>query len=163
MKTSRILLFTFFTIITISCFLPNFIYGQNAQDSIKLNKSFKNWRHYKKYNSIISQKIFTSDMTDDEMAGIELWRGGRNLKMAIAFEIVGVVVISTGNTIVQLIDDSDKADIVRYIASGIGLGFFIAGLCELVSGYNKIGKAGIIFQHKKFNIKTTGTSVSMNF
>ncbi len=115
------------------------------------------WRHQNKYDRIINASCFEPGMTDDEMVGIFLWRGGRNLKMSFAFILVGFVSSST----LAYIKDPPAA--VQIAIAGVSTGFLIAGICELVSGYNKIGKAGIILQHKKFNIKTTGTSISLNF
>jgi len=117
----------------------------------------EDWRHQNKYDRIINASCFEPGMSDDEMAGIFLWRGGRNLKMSFAFILVGFVSSST----LAYIKDPPAA--VQIAIAGVSTGFLIAGICELVSGYSKIGKAGIILQHKKFNIKTTGTSVSVNF
>jgi len=126
----------------------------------------KPWRHQKKYDRITSISLFDKSMTDDEMAGIYLWRGGRNLKLAFAFEIVGVVVASTASWLPSVAsgkNGSVDASTISLIIGAFGTGFFVAGLCELVAGYNKIGKAGIILQHNRFKVKTTGTSVSLNF
>ena len=117
----------------------------------------EDWRHQNKYDRIINASCFEPGMSDDEMAGIFLWRGGRNLKMSFAFILVGFVSSST----LAYIEDPPAA--VQIAIAGVSTGFLIARICELVSGYSKIGKAGIILQHKKFNIKTTGTSVSVNF
>jgi len=141
-------------------------YSQVNQDS--LNQSFKEWRHMEKYNRIIQQSIFTSTMSDDEMAGIELWRAGRNLKMSFSFMIVGIGIGSTASWLPQrLFGTNYKGKLtpedVQIAILVVSSGFLIASICELVCGYNKIGKAGIIIQHKKFNIKTNGNNISFNF
>lgn len=115
------------------------------------------WRHQNKYDRITSASVFDKGMSDDEMAGILLWRGGRNLKLSFTFILIGFV---SSSTLAYIKDPSTG---VQIVIAGISTGFLIAGICELVSGYNKIGKAGIILQHKRFNIKTTGTSISLNF
>ncbi|MBC8147511.1 MAG: hypothetical protein H8E98_05950 [Bacteroidetes bacterium] len=140
----------------------------NCQDNQAQNQDLENWRHHEKYTRIIQQSIFSAGMSDDEMAGIELWRGGRNLKMSFAFMIVGIGIASTATWLPDRFFTSkykgkiDPEDIQIAIAI-VGGGFLIASICELVSGYNKIGKAGIILQHKKFTIKTTGNNISLNF
>ena len=124
------------------------------------------WRHQDKYNRITSGSVFNRNMSDDEMAGIYLWRGGRNLKTAFALEMIGVLVGTSASWLPNLASGkkgSIDATTVSVIIGVVSTGLFVAGLCELVSGYNKIGKAGIILQHKKFSFKTTGTSVSLNF
>jgi len=115
------------------------------------------WRHQYKYARITSASIFDKGMTDDEMAGILLWRGGRNLKLSFAFIAAGFV----SSSALAYVKDPPAA--VQIAIAGISTGFLIAGICELIAGYNKIGKAGIILQHKRFNVKTTGTSISLNF
>ena len=48
------------------------------------------------------------------------------------------------------------------IIGGISSCFFLTALCELISGYTKIGKAGILFQHKKFQIRTNGNNILLH-
>jgi hypothetical protein len=132
-----------------------------------LQQSIKSWRHLDKYNRITGQAIFTPKMSDDEMAGIELWRGGRNLKMSFAFSIVGYVVVSTASWVPHSIigkqykGNLTEQDIILII-SGVSGVFFIASLCELISGYNKISNAGILFEHKKFRVRTNGNNITID-
>ncbi|MCX6246172.1 MAG: hypothetical protein NTW10_00425 [Bacteroidetes bacterium] len=126
------------------------IYSQNQQATSE-------WRYTDKYNHIIQSGLFTQGMSDDEMAGILLSRAGRNLKLCFTFEVIGVVF---GTTIVYAGRNSET---VYYVASAVSLGFFIAAMCELLSGYNKISKAGIIFQHKGISVKASGPGISFNF
>ena len=153
------LFLSIFLFVGLMCFVTKTTYGQVKPDSLNQNINEWQWRHFNKYERIKHQSIFAPTMSDDEMAGIELWRAGRNLKMGFSFMFVGVIVLSTAAFVA---DGKDQTAVLAAIGV-VGTGFLIAGLCELVSGYNKIGKAGIILQHKKFYIKTTGSNISLNF
>jgi len=172
----RTIYFFSLTLIGLIYFFPEKSYAQaNIDTSLQF---YKHWKHderlkkpmernKQKYNRITGQAIFTSKMSDDEMAGIELWRGGRNLKMSFSFEMVGFAAASTASWLPQLIigkkykGNMKQQDVILIIGAVSG-GFFVTALCELISGYNKIGNAGIIFQHKKFRIKTNGNNISMD-
>lgn len=138
----------------------------NAQDTTSAaTKDLKNWRFRAKYNRIVRASCFTPGMSDDEMAGIYLWRGGRNLKMAFSFNMVGMVVASTASWLPGLISENygTDPDMVKIMIAGVSSGFFLAGLCELITGYSKITKAGIILQHNRFKVKWSGNAVSLTF
>jgi hypothetical protein len=126
-------------------------------DSTLLKKDTLYWVHQYAYDRIIHSKIFKEGMSDDEMAGILLYKGGNNLKGAFACEFFGVL---TGSLIVTINENNQGA---RTTLAVVSVTFFIVGIVSLVSGYNKISKAGIILQHKGINIKTTGTGISFNF
>jgi hypothetical protein len=126
-------------------------------DSTSLKKDTVYWVHQYAYDRIIQSKIFKKGMSDDEMAGILLYKGGNNLKGAFACEFFGVLAASL------IITVNENNEGVRTTLAVLGGTFFIVGIISLVSGYNKISKAGIILQHKGINIKTTGTGISFNF
>lgn len=131
-------------------------YSQNKQDSIRQNSA--EWRYKQKYNHLIQNNLFTKGMSDDEMAGILLYKGGNNLKVSFACEVFGAMSSSLMLTITN--KEAQTAITLLAVASAI---FYLTGIVELISGYNKISKAGIIFQHKGYNIKTSGTGISLNF
>ena len=126
-------------------------------DNTSLKKDTVYWVHQYAYDRIIHSKIFKEGMSDDEMAGILLYKGGNNLKGAFACEFFGVL---AGSLIILVNQNNQDA---RTTLAVLSTGFFIVGVISLVSGYNKISKAGIILQHKGINIKTTGTGISLNF
>lgn len=126
-------------------------------DTASLKKDTVYWVHQYAYDRIIHSKIFKEEMSDDEMAGILLYMGGNNLKGAFACEFFGVLAASLIITVNQ--NNQDAKTTLAVISTA----FFIVGVISLVSGYNKISKAGIILQHKGINIKTTGTGISLNF
>jgi hypothetical protein len=126
-------------------------------DSTSLKKDTVYWVHQYSYDRIIHSKIFKEGMSDDEMAGILLYKGGNNLKGAFACEFFGVLI---GSLIVTINENNQGVRTTLAVVSGT---FFIVGIVSLISGYNKISKAGIVLQHKGINIKTTGTGISFNF
>jgi hypothetical protein len=129
----------------------------NGQQSIQINSKETNWKFYRQYCKIAGSGCFDKSMSDDEMAGILLQKSGRNLKLSFTFVTLGFVCSSSIAYI------KNPSDAVYYVIAGVSTGFLVAGIVELLSGYNKIGKAGIILQHKKFNLKTTGNTLSLNF
>lgn len=137
----------------------------NAQDAAAGDRLNAPWRYQKKYDRYVRDSCFTPGMSDDEMAGIYLWRGGRNLKMSFSFNMVGVIVGSTASWLPGLLYDKFDLDPdrVTMIIAGVSSAFILVGVCELISGYSKIAKAGIILQHNRFNVRVTGTTVSLNF
>lgn len=139
-----------------------------SQGTTSYQKDINNWRYQKKYNKILRKKYLHKGMTDDEMAGILLKRGSRNLNMSILFIGIGAFVASTTAWLPPLvIGENNRTNLteqdVRYIIYGVATGCFITSLVKLIMGYHKIGDAGIVFQHKKFNVKTSGASISFNF
>ena len=126
-------------------------------DSTSLKKDTVYWVHQYAYDRIIHSRIFKEGMSDDEMAGILLYKGGNNLKGAFACEFFGVL---TGSLIVTINENNEGA---RTTFAVVSVTFFIVGIISLVSGYNKISKAGIILQHKGINIKASGTGIAFNF
>ena len=126
-------------------------------DSASLKKDTVYWVHQYTYDRIVQRKIFTKGMSDDEMAGILLHKGGNNLIGAFACEFFGVL---TGSSIV-IVNQNNQG--TRMTLAVISSAFFITGIVSLISGYNNISKAGIILQHKGINIKTSGAGISINF
>jgi hypothetical protein len=155
MKKVRIFKLAIVVFITVCSFAVTETMAQNQPE--QAGSVANTWRHQYKYARITSASIFDKGMTDDEMAGILMWRSGRNLKLSFAFITVGFV---SSSTLAYIKDPPAAAQIA---IACVSTGFLIAGIIELVCGYSKIGKAGIILQHKRFNVKTTGTSISLNF
>ena len=122
-----------------------------------LNRDTVYWIHQYAYEQLVHKKIFTEGMSDDEMAGILLYKGGKNLMGAFACEIFGAL---TGSLIFTFRPTQQEP---RLVLAVLSTGFFITGVVSLISGYYKISRAGIILQHKKFNVRTSGTSLSLNF
>ena len=122
-----------------------------------LNRDTVYWIHQYAYEQLIHKRIFTKGMSDDEMAGILLYKGGKNLVGAFACEVFGAL---TGTLILTFRPDQQEA---RAVLAVLSTGFFITGIVSLISGYSKISRAGIILQHKKFNVKTSGANISLNF
>jgi len=121
-----------------------------------------------KIKSKMITRNLTSSISDDEIAGILLKRGSRNLNTSVLFIGVGAFVASTAAWLPQLlIGKNNKTNLtqqdIQLIIFAVSGGCFITSIVKLIMGYKKIGDAGIVLQHKKFNIKTTGTSISLNF
>jgi hypothetical protein len=145
---------------TLTIFLLLFIAAQSfgQTDTTKtIKKDSAVWAYQYTYDRMIQSKMFTPGMSDDEMAGIMLYRSGKNLKRAFILEIFGVL---TATVSLSVFEHSESTATVFGVFS---LGFFAAGIGNIISGYTKISKAGIIMQHKGIQIQTTGTSISMKF
>jgi hypothetical protein len=67
-------------------------------------------------------------MSDDEMAGILLYKGGNNLIGAFACEFFGVL---TGSLILTINENNEGTRITLGVLSGT---FFIIGIISLISG-----------------------------
>ena len=126
-------------------------------DSASMKKDTVYWVHQHTYDRIIQRKIFKEGMSDDEMAGILLYKGGNYLKGAFACEFFGVL---AGSLILAVNENNQGA---RTTLAVVSTTFFIVGIVSLLSGYDKISKAGIILQHKGIHIKSSGTGISFNF
>jgi hypothetical protein len=128
-----------------------------SQDSIVPVDKGSHRALQKDYDHLLKYRLFKEGMTDDEMAGILLYKGGRNLFGAFVAETFGLIV---GSVAVVVYPKNNTTGTVLAIGSGIS---FIVGIGNLLSGYSKISKAGIILQHKGINLKATSTGISLNF
>jgi hypothetical protein len=131
------------------------MFSQSTSDSLG-NKSAK-WVHQRTYDHIIQNKLFKDGMSDDEMAGMLLYRGGKNLRGAFLCELFGIISVSLYTVVYPNNEPVGKGLAV------VGVGFFVAGIANLLSGYNKISKAGIIMQHKGIFVKATASGISLTF
>jgi hypothetical protein len=96
-------------------------------------------------------------MSDDEMAGILLYKGGNELKGSFACEFFGVLL---GTLAIARAPYNQSESLVLSV---VGTTVLIVGVINLISGYNKISKAGIILQHKGINLKPSATGITLNF
>ncbi|MEI7660651.1 MAG: hypothetical protein WCK34_00555 [Bacteroidota bacterium] len=143
---------------TLTFFLLLFITLQSfSQDTIVPVVKKNQWYHHKEYDYLITSKLFKDGMTDDEMAGILLYKGGREMTGSFVAEVFGVVI---GSVAVVVYPKNNTTGTALAIGSGIS---FIVGIVNLLSGYSKISKAGIILQHKGINMKATASGISLNF
>ena len=128
-----------------------------SQDTIAPIKKAAYCYHQNEYNHLITNKLFKKGMTDDEMAGILLYKGGRELTGSFVCELFGVIAGSLGVVFYQ---KNTAVGTACAVGSGI---FFIVGIVNLMTGYSKISKAGIILQHKGIGVKVSGNGISLNF
>ena len=135
-----------------------------AQGTSNYNQNFDTWKYHKKYNKILQKRYFVEGMSDDDMAGILLKRGSQNLNLSLLCTGLGFAFSSAAAWLPPLVsEDPDVQQTVQLVTLAISSGFLVTALIEVALAYRKIGGAGIVFQHKKFNIKTTGTSISLYF
>ncbi|MBL6950188.1 MAG: hypothetical protein ISR57_06040 [Bacteroidales bacterium] len=159
-KQTRITLIIFISILFLHCGISE-SYSQISEGS---KYDFNTWKYYKKYNKILKKRYIHESMSDDEIAGILLKRGSRNLNLSLLCTGLGFAFSSAAAWLPPLVSkDPDVQQTVQLVTLAVSSGFLITALIEVALAYRKIGDAGIVFQHKKFSIKTTGTSLSFHF
>jgi hypothetical protein len=145
------------TTLTIFLLLIAALQSIGQTDTTTIKKDSAGWALQYTYDRMIQSKMFTPGMSDDEMAGILLYRSGKNLKRAFILEIFGVLTAAVSVSVMQ------TTPTTGIIFGVFSVGVLSAGIGNLISGYSKISKAGIIMQHRGIQIQTTGTSISMKF
>lgn len=128
-----------------------------AQDTINPVQKKVKWKYQDDYEYIKWSGGFGPGMTDDQMAGLLLYRGGRSLTSAAICEVLGVGVGGLG---LYLYDENKALGTGMMVGGGV---FMVIGIVNIFVGYSKISKAGIILQHKSVEVRGSPTGMVIRF
>lgn len=132
--------------------------GAYAQDTIQTNSKEKPWKYEQKYQSVMNYKFIKEGMTDDEIAGILLYKAGKSFTKSLAYEIIGLIAVGVGTYIYP-----NEKTMGTVVAVGGGV-FLFAGIVHLFTASNRTANAGIVLMHKgQIQVKAAPGSISVNF
>ena len=104
---------------------------------------------------------YKAGMTDEQIAGELLIRGGENIRNSGIIGLTSILLGVSTTFIPNMITDPGAQKNAIYVVSGAAGVLGIFSIAELISGGNKIIRSGIILQHKRVQVTPTSMVIKL--